>query len=69
MGYEYEDDSSSQAFNRLFNTIKDLQNIENSIKSRNISALEKCKNEIEYLLSVAASDTEKGRMPRPRKVS
>jgi hypothetical protein len=53
MGNENEDNSACEAFNRLYNTIKDLQKIESSVKYQNVSALEKCKKEIESLLGEA----------------
>ncbi len=46
---EYEDDGICEAFNQLFNTIQDLQKIENRIRYQNKTALEKCKSEIECL--------------------
>lgn len=57
MGDENEDDSSCEAFNQLFNAIRDLQKIENSAKYQNVSALEKCKSEIESLLGAEGNNS------------
>jgi hypothetical protein len=46
----YEDGETCKAFAQMFDTIKSFQKIENSAKYQNVSALEKCKEEIENLL-------------------
>ncbi|MDD2830042.1 MAG: hypothetical protein PHW18_10750 [Sulfuricurvum sp.] len=51
MSNENSDETICKAFNQIFTTIKSLQKIENRIKNQNISALKKCKIEIESLLS------------------
>lgn len=48
--YENEYDEFCQAFNELYNTIKDLRQLENNAKELNYLTLKKSKNEIESLL-------------------
>ncbi len=49
---EYEDEYSEfcLAFDEMYNTIKEMKNSENNLKSQNQAALEKCKQEIESLI-------------------
>ena len=47
---DYEDEDTCEAFTRILSMINTLQKIENSAKYQNVSALEKCKSEIEFLL-------------------
>ena len=55
-----DDEDICEAFTQIFNTIKNLQTIENGAKYQNNSALEKCKSEIEHLLHPFSDDRERG---------
>lgn len=58
MSHENDEDKC-EAFGQIFNTINVLKRIENNIKYQHTSALEKCKREIENLLSVAVNHRER----------
>lgn len=69
MKNNYEDEECCHAFDTIFYQIRVLQNSESNLKYQNTNALKKCKEEIENLLSLVASNTESEGRKNTAKVS